>query len=79
MKDDSEVYLVTPVMAQSLPGEFSMATLYLGINRQGVLLWPVKLPGPDGKHNAWHRSASEAAERAMKNGYGLLRIVARRV
>jgi hypothetical protein len=24
------------------------------------------LPGPDGKHNEWHRSAAEAAERAMK-------------
>ena len=29
-------------------------------------LWPVKLPGPDGKHNEWHRSAAEAAERAME-------------
>jgi hypothetical protein len=47
-------------------GEFSVATLFTTINRQGVLhLWPVKLPGPDGKHNEWHRSAAEAAERAM--------------
>jgi hypothetical protein len=29
-------------------------------------LWPVKLPGVDGKHNEWHRSAAEAAERAME-------------
>ena len=41
-------------------------TLYLAINRQGVpSVWPVKLPGPDGKHNEWHRSAAEGAERAM--------------
>jgi hypothetical protein len=41
-------------------------TLYTAINRQGVVfLWPVKLPGPDGKHNEWHRSAAEAAGRAM--------------
>jgi hypothetical protein len=67
VKEDREVYLVTPRMALALPGEFSTATLYLTINRQGVLhLWPVKLPGPDGKHNEWHRSAAEAAERAMK-------------
>jgi len=66
VKEDREVYLVTPSMAQSLPGEFSTASLYLTITRQGVvLLWPVKLPGPDGKHNEWHRSAAEAAERAM--------------
>ena len=67
VKEDREVYLVTPNMAQELPGEFAAATLFTAINRQGVLhLWPVKLPGPDGKHNEWHRSAAEAAELAMK-------------
>ena len=67
VKEDREVYLVLPGMAQQLPGEFSVATLYLTINRQGVVhLWPVKLPTPDGKHNEWHRSAAEAAERAME-------------
>jgi len=67
VKEDREVYLVTPNMAQDLPGEFIAATLFTAINRQGVLhLWPVKLPGPDGKHNEWHRSAAEAAELAMK-------------
>ena len=66
VKEDREVYLVTQEMALTLPGEFSTATLYLAINRQGVLfLWTVKLPGPDGKHNEWHRSAAEGAERAM--------------
>jgi hypothetical protein len=66
VKEDREVYLVTPNMAQALPGEFSAVTLYLAINRQGVpFLWPVKLPNPDGKHNVWHRSAAEAAEQAM--------------
>jgi hypothetical protein len=53
-------------MAAELPGEFVMATLLTAINRQGVLhIWPVKLPGPDGKHNEWHRSAAEAAELAQ--------------
>jgi hypothetical protein len=67
VKEDREVYLVPPGMAQQLTGEFSVATLYVTINRQGVLhLWPVKLPGPDGKYNEWHRSAGEGAERAMK-------------
>jgi hypothetical protein len=67
VKEDREVYLVTPNMAQELPGEFAAATLVTSINRQGVLhLWPLKLPGPDGKHNEWHRSAAEAAELAMK-------------
>ena len=66
LKEDREVYLVTPDMASELPGEFAAATLFTTINRQGVLhLWPVKLPGADGKHNEWHRSAAEAAELAM--------------
>jgi hypothetical protein len=68
VKEDREVYLVTPNMAQGLPGEFSAVTLFTTINRQGTVhLWPVKLPASDGRHNEWHRSAAEAAERAMKN------------
>jgi hypothetical protein len=66
VKDDGEVYLVTPNIAPGLAGEFSTVTLFTTINRQGTLhLWPVKLPAPDGRHNEWHRSAAEAAERAM--------------
>jgi hypothetical protein len=67
LKEDREVYLVTPDMAKELPGEFTAAALYTTINRQGVLhLWQVKLPNPDGRHNDWHRSAAEAAELAMR-------------
>jgi hypothetical protein len=68
LKEDREVYLVTPEMAAELPGEFAVATLFLAINRQKVLfVWPVRLPAPDGKHNEWHRSLAEAAERAMSH------------
>jgi hypothetical protein len=57
VKEDRETYLVVPNIASEIPGEFNVATLYTTINRRGVLhLWPVKLPGPDGKHNEWHRS-----------------------
>ena len=67
VKEDREVYLVMPDMATNLPGEFSTATLLTTINRQGTLhIWPVKLPNPEGRQNEWHRSAAEAAERAMK-------------
>jgi hypothetical protein len=76
IKEDGETYLVTPNMAAQLPGEFNVATLYTTISRRGVLhLWPVKLPGPDGKHSEWHRSAAEAAERATK---GWVKIVSNR-
>jgi len=64
--EDREVFLIPPAMAQALPGEFVTVTLFTVISRQGVLsLWPVKQPGPDGKHNEWHRSAAVAAEIAM--------------
>jgi hypothetical protein len=66
LKDDREVYLVTPAMAIELSGEVTSVNLLTAINRQGVLhLWPVKLPGPDGRQMEWHRSAAEAAELAM--------------
>ena len=66
LKDDREVYLVLPHVANQLPGEFTPVVLHTAINRQGVVfLWPVKLPAPDGKINEWHRSAGEAAEWAM--------------
>jgi hypothetical protein len=67
IKEDRETYLVMPDMCPALPGEFATATLFTAINRQGVVfLWPVKLPGPDGKVNEWHRSAGEGAERALR-------------
>jgi hypothetical protein len=73
LKEDREVYLLTPEMARELPGEFYMATLYVTINRQGVLfLWPVRLPAPDGRQLAWHTSAAEAAERAMNDWVRIL-------
>jgi hypothetical protein len=44
---------------------FGPRLLVTSINRQGVLfLWPIKLPGPDGKVIEWHRSAMEAVENA---------------
>src|SRR6478672_5007090 len=50
VKEDREVYLITPKMAQALPGEFATVTLLTTINRQGTLhLWPVKMPLPDGR------------------------------
>lgn len=68
LKDDREVYLVLPHVAHQLPGECSPVILYTAINRQGVVfIWPVKLPAADGKVLEWHRSAAEAAEKAMSS------------
>jgi hypothetical protein len=66
LKDAGETYLVSPAMAVELPGMYVVANLFTTVTRQGVLfLWPVKLPGPDGRPNVWHSSAAEAAELAM--------------
>jgi hypothetical protein len=63
--DDREHYLVMGI-ATTVPNEIVMKMLYTAINRQGVVfLWPVPLPTADGRVNEWHRSAREAAERAM--------------
>jgi hypothetical protein len=67
LRDDREMFLVPPAVARDIPGEYITATMYTAINRQGVVfLWPVRLPGSDGRQLEWHRSAAEAAEMAMK-------------
>jgi hypothetical protein len=66
LKDDRETYLVAPVLVRELVDECIPVTLFTTISRQGVLtLWPVRLPGTDGKDMEWWRSAREAAELAM--------------
>jgi hypothetical protein len=67
LKEDREVYLVSPSLRPELASEttFSPRLLVTSISRQGVLfLWPVKLPGPDGKIDAWSRSSLDAADEA---------------
>jgi hypothetical protein len=68
LHDERETYLVLPRLISELrEGEYFVATLYLCVNRQKVLsVWPVKMPNPDGRQSAWHTSAADAAERAMK-------------
>jgi hypothetical protein len=55
-------------LAQALPGEVISKTLYFVVTRQGTpLLWPVRLPDPDGRDRGrdWSRSARDAAEMAI--------------
>ena len=67
LKEDRETYLVDPNIWHELPGEIVPKVLCTTINRQGVLtLWPIRLPGEDGRHDEWNRSALEAAEMAQK-------------
>lgn len=60
-----EVYLVERSLWSELVGDVYPAALFLTITRQGnVFLWPCKLPGPDGRSNAWNESALAAAREA---------------
>jgi hypothetical protein len=64
LKEERETYLVAPALWHGLAGEatFSPRLILTAVNRQGVLfLWPIRLPGPDGKLDDWNRSALEAA------------------
>ncbi len=66
-EEDRETYLVDPSIWSEVPGEIVPKVLFTTIDRQGVVfLWPIRLPGEDGRHNPWHRSALEAARLATK-------------
>jgi hypothetical protein len=67
IEEDREFFLVTPQIALECPDEITPVTLFTAINRQGVVfLWPVRLPGLNGKYDEWARSAMEAAEIAQR-------------
>jgi hypothetical protein len=70
LKEDRETYLVAPALWPELATEvtFSPRALFTAANRQGVVfVWPVRLPGPDGRVDEWSRTALEAADMAGKS------------
>jgi hypothetical protein len=63
LREDREVYLVSQRLWAGLASEatFSPRLLVSAVNRQGVFfVWPIRLPGSDGKIDSWSQSASEA-------------------
>jgi hypothetical protein len=63
-----ESYLVSPDMWSELSLEVVPVCLFTAITRHNdVFLWPVKLPGADGRSNHWHESALAAARLSIKN------------
>jgi hypothetical protein len=68
LKEDREVYIVNLAAVPELQDEAYIATLFTAITRTGVLfMWPVRVPAADGRVNAWHSSAADAAQHAMRN------------
>ena len=65
LKEEREIYAVMPDVAAAFPGEVRVAELRACITRTGTLfLWAVPLPTPDGRENAWHKTARHAADKA---------------
>lgn len=65
LKEERETYLVAPALRDSLLGEVTLKLMVTAITRQGVtFLWPLRLPGADGRQDEWSRSAMAAAEMA---------------
>jgi hypothetical protein len=61
--DDRIHYLVDPALAPELPGEVTPKMMFTTVDRQGtVFLWPIRLPGADGRLDDWNRVALEAAQ-----------------
>ena len=67
LKEEREFYLVDRPLWSELPGELSPRLLVTAVTRQGVVvIWPLRLPGTDGRQDAWGRSAMKAAQIAMQ-------------
>jgi hypothetical protein len=67
--EGNEIYLLDPELWSLLSDESTVGPrlLVTAINRQNTLfLWPIKLPGPNGKNNNWNTTLKEAAELAQK-------------
>ena len=66
-KEERETYLVAPELWDELLGELTPKALFTTINRQKVIsLWPVRLPGEDGRIDEWNESAMDAATLGQK-------------
>jgi len=67
IKEEQETFLVAQELWDELPGELTPKVLFTTINRQQVTsLWPIRLPGDDGRIDTWNGSAMEAATFAQK-------------
>lgn len=68
LKEDGECYFVHPSLYGELASEVRPKMLYTYVTRDGnVALWPVNLPGEDGRLDSWSQSAHEGAKRAEIN------------
>ena len=66
LNEDHETYVVDHALLDELQGEWVPKLLVACQTRQGgMYLWPIKLPGPDGRIDTWNESALQ-----IVNDYG---------
>jgi hypothetical protein len=64
---ERESYLVAPAMWGLLADEARPMLLVPAITRQGaIIIWPLRLPGEDGRYDTWAETAHAAAELAKE-------------
>jgi hypothetical protein len=65
LKEEQEIYAVTPAVAEQVPGEVKFVELRLAVTQQGTpFLWPVPLPPAERADNSWNVTARAAADLA---------------
>jgi hypothetical protein len=65
LKEEGELYLLAGDLHDALAEEALPFRLYpYTLRGGGAGIWPVQLPGPDGRHNVWHATALQIAEMA---------------
>ena len=67
MKEEKEIYLVDRELWPELGGEIIPKMLYTAITQPGdVFIWPVRMPGEDGRLDDWNESAHRLAKKGME-------------
>lgn len=62
LKEDREHYIVTPSLVPELSSEIVFKLLVGCMTKQGnLVMWPIRLPGSDGKHDTWNESGLRAS------------------
>jgi hypothetical protein len=73
LKEEREMYVVWPDVAQELPGEIQRRMIYTVQNASRVtFLSPVRTAGPGERLDDWSNSTHEAVAKAMRERIRLL-------
>jgi hypothetical protein len=65
--ETGDFYLIAPDLWEEYAGHAHPCLLVPALTRHKTLfIWPLRLPGLDGRRNSWHDSALEAAELAQR-------------